>query len=372
VRKGILVSILLVLCTGDGFTQEPEFNGRKLSEWVAKLKQDQNPRLRMSSVLALSQIALANPETTPLVASAFAQAIRTDASVSVRRAAAKSFRSLNLENSTGGLQDLIASARTEQNEEVVNELMGVLGRYGERAKDAVTTISERMLSGSLRVQITAAESLGRIGEPAPIAYPVILKLLENQLPEARRAAVFALGRIPSKDSDKSADLLAKMLTDEKDSTLVCDGLVSLRLLGKTTPDVITFIKTMASHRDVMCRRELMMTLRAIGMGDQQVDESLINVLKNDSDLQIRQLAVTTIFVRLKNNPGNVIQVLSEPLKKDNAFQVRVVILEQLASLGAEGASALPLMRDAQKDPNPRVREAATSAIRRVEQAAQKK
>jgi hypothetical protein len=67
----------------------------------------------------------------------------------------------------------------------------------------------------------------------------------------------------------------------------------------------------------------------------------------------------------------LIPVLTERLKNDPAFEVRVAVAEELGALGAAGKPAIPALRIAQRDPQIKVREAARAALKVIEQPSQK-
>ena len=58
-------------------------------------------------------------------------------------------------------------------------------------------------------------------------------------------------------------------------------------------------------------------------------------------------------------------------RADPAFEVRVAVAEELGALGSAGKPAVPALRTAQRDPQIKVREAATAALKSIERSAQK-
>ena len=67
----------------------------------------------------------------------------------------------------------------------------------------------------------------------------------------------------------------------------------------------------------------------------------------------------------------LIPTLADRLKNDPDFEVRITIADELGALGPEGKEAVPALRQAQADPQVKVREAATAAVRKIERKVEK-
>jgi HEAT repeat protein len=87
---------------------------------------------------------------------------------------------------------------------------------------------------------------------------------------------------------------------------------------------------------------------------------------SDADKEVRAVAVRALTAVYGSDAAEVIPVMTERLKADTDFEVRVAIAEELGSFGPAGKKAVSALRAAMKDPQIKVREAATLAIRQIE------
>ena len=99
---------------GTARADEPTFNGRKLSEWLTVLKEDETPRKRRAAVVALGQIATGHRDSVGTVVAAVGRALRTDASPAVREQAAIVLGQMRPEETAAALTDLAESLRVEK------------------------------------------------------------------------------------------------------------------------------------------------------------------------------------------------------------------------------------------------------------------
>ena len=133
-----------------GCCGEASFQGKRVSTWVAQLK-DKDPAQRQEAVRALGQIG---PGAVAVLASAL-----QDPNINVRVAAADA-----------------------------------LGRIGEDAKAAVTALNDSLKDPDKTVRRHAAFALGIIDPENKVVVPALIESLKDQDLEVRRLAAVALGR----------------------------------------------------------------------------------------------------------------------------------------------------------------------------------
>jgi HEAT repeat protein len=347
----------LVLLAGiDGFSRrlaaadEPEFNGRKLGAWAVQLREDAVPRKRRAAVVALGQIAADHKDVLPEVLQHLGRALRNDASPAVREQAAVTIGQQKIEANAGSvLADLAESMRAEREPAVRREVAATLGRFGPAAKLAVQPLN----------------ALGRIGPDARTAAPDLLPLLKDAEKPVRQAAVFALGRVGPDDPAPVSAALVGVLSGT-DADLRREALLSLSLLGDRSPDVVSAIARVLADKDAEQRHQAVLALARFGPAARTVEDDLKRTFQTDSDKAIRSSAAHALCTAYGTDAKSLIPLMLDRLKSDPDFEVRAVVAEELGALGADGRSAVSALREAQRDPQIKVREAAAAAIKRIE------
>jgi HEAT repeat protein len=114
------------------------------------------------------------------------------------------------------------------------------------------------------------------------------------------------------------------------------------------------------------RRQAGLSLAKFGPAARPATSALTGVFRADPDKLARVYALHTLCTAYGSDAKELIPVFTGRLKTEPDFEVRVAIAEELGSMGPAGAPALPALRDAQRDPQVKVREAARSAIRQIE------
>ncbi len=344
---------------------EPEFAGRPLSAWATQLKEDDTPRRRRAAALALGQLGAANPETLPVVLAALGKAARTDASPDVRRQAVASVAQQKPDDSTAAVDDLTEALRAEKQPAVRLELATALGRFGPAAATAVKPLADCLPDPDAKLRTAAAAALGRIGPDASAAAPALLARLADTDPGVKREAVAAVSRVKPAEPSTVAAALVKLL-GPADATLRREVLESLGRLGDHGTATVTAVGTELGHADVEVRLAAAQTLNRFGPAATAASDRLTTAFRSDGSPRLREAAARTLVAVWKSEPGTAITALADRLPLDPAVEVRVTIAELLGGYGATAGPALPALRRARSDADPRVRQAATEAIRRVE------
>ncbi len=368
-RRVPVLAVALALtwgALGQAQTSDPEFNGRKMSEWVVMLKDDPVPRKRKVAVVALGQIGDAERSAIPAVLQAVTRALRNDASPVVREQAAVVIGQMKTEDAVAAVNDLTEAVRVEREPGVRKQIAVALARLGKLAKPAIQPLTGALKDADAGVRAAAADALGRIGPDAKPATAELLLLLKDANKAARQAAIFALGRVEPEELAEPASALVTILNNDPDPDLRKEALLALGFLGDTSSPVVAAVATVLSDKSTEMRALAALTLGKFGPAVRSAETELTKVIKTDSDKNVRLNAVRTICSGFGGDAAALIPMLSERLKADADFEVRVAIAEELGALGAAGKPALTALRNAQRDPQLKVREAATAAIKAIE------
>jgi HEAT repeat protein len=345
--------------------QDPEFGGRKLSEWLTILKEDEVVRKRRAAVVALGQIAAAHRDSAGPVVAAVGRALRTDASPAVREQAAVVLGQMRPEESAAALTDLTESMRTEREAAVKREVATALARLGRLAKPAVQPLTAALKDADPAVRAAAADALGRIGPDAQAAAPELLPLLKDAEKSVRRAAIFGLGRVDPEVKDAPAAALTEILKSDPDLDLRREALLALGFLGERSRTVAALAGVL-SDKNTELRALAALTLGRLGSAVRSVEADLLKALTSDPEKEVRLNLVRTLCSSYGADAPVLIPALTERLREDPAYEVRIAVAEELGALGQAGKSALPALRTAQRDPQIKVREAASAAIKSIE------
>lgn len=345
---------------------EPTFNDRKLSEWLTVLKEDETPRKRRAAVVALGQIASGHRDSLGTVVGAVGRALRTDASPAVREQAAVVLGQMRPEETAAALTDLAESMRVEKESAVRREVAVALARLGQVAKPAVLPLTAALTDADPTVRAAAADALGRIGPDARPAAPELLALLKDAQKPVRRSAVFALGRVDPEEKTAPAEALIGVLKSDADLDLRREALLALGFLGERSRPVVAALATVLADQNAELRALAALTLGKFGSAVRSVEADVLKALKSDPEKDVRLNLVRTLCSGYGSEAPALIPVLTERLKDDPAFEVRVAVAEELGGLGPAGKPAIPALRIAQRDPQIKVREAAASAIKSIE------
>lgn len=398
-RRLILTALALAILhplPSPAADDDPVFNGRKMTEWLTMLKEDSLPRKRRAAVLALGQVAAEHKEPKgPIdrILPALGKALRSDANPGVRTQAAVVLGQQSPDLTPLFLADLSEVIRVEKDGEVRRELAVALGRFGKLSRPAVVPLTEVLKDPSAPTRAAAAEALGRIGPDARPAAQALIPLLKDPDRTARQAAAFALGRVDPEDPEPVSAALTSALTAEqgwdrqltaaaaagssgvwagrRDSDLVLELIVSLGLLGDRSADVVLAVAARLADPTAEVRRQAGLSLGKFGPAARAAAEPLSTVFKADPDKLARIYALHTLCTAYRNEAKELIPVLTGRLKADPDFEVRVAIAEELGSMGPQGAPAVPALREAQRDPQIKVREAAVAAVRQIQKPPEK-
>jgi HEAT repeat protein len=372
------VVLALVVIAPLRAADDPSFNGRTMTEWLAILKDDSLVRKRKAALIALAQIVANDEEARKKAMPGIAKSLKVDGNAGVRAQAAVLLGQQPIEAAPLVLGDLAEALRAEKDSDVRKELAGAVGKFGRLSGAAVLPLVEVLKDPAATTRAAAADALGRIGKEARKAAPYVVPLAKDADRGVRFAAVFALGRLDPDDSETVAETLVELLDKEsakagkdRDGEMIALAIVSLGLLGEKSTEAVKSIARHLGAADVELRRLAALTLGRFGIVGRVASAELKKVFQEDADKTVRANALHSLAVGHGADTKDLIPILTPRLKSDPDYEVRVAIAELLGSLGANGKSAVPALQEARRDSQLKVREAAALAIRAIERPMEK-
>jgi HEAT repeat protein len=365
-----LLSLSLPSRAADG-KDDPEFNGRKMSEWVVMLKEDQTPRKRRAAAMSLGQIVADHKDVEAICKAALppiAKAVRSDPSPIVREQAALILGQQPAKEGAVYVSDLVECLRSEKDAKVKKEVATALGRFGVLSRSAVLALVAVLKDADAGARAAVADALGRIGPDAKGAAAELLPLVKDSDTGVRKAAIFALGRIDPDDPGPVTTALCTVMKGEKDRDIRLETITALGLLGDRSAEAAEAVALALPEKDAELRKAAVRSLAKLGRAAKPLAPKLKDLATNDPDKDVRIDAIHTLGVSFGADAKELIPFFAERLKADTEFEVRIGIADELGSLGATGKDALPALRVAQTDSQIKVRAAATAAIKQIEKA----
>lgn len=205
---------------------------------------------------------------------------------------------------------------------------------------------------SPEIRRTAAESLGKIGDPAAALF--ILPLVTDPAPAVRAAAAKALGRFSSDSTQVVLDALVRALEDSDNSVKQAASLA----IGEIEPasDQLGSVVSLVNARDIEVRRAAVRVLLQTDAG--RWFSALLPAV-HDSDSEVRQGVVAVLG---ESGELAVVGEIRKRLVDDSSPAVRAEAAYQLGKLGgSEARAALELA--SREDSEPGVRRWAATQLK---------
>lgn len=389
----LLLAVLLALPLTATAADDPSFNGRTLTEWLAILKDDTLVRKRRAAVVSIGQMMSGNSDARTKAIPALAKALKTDGNAGVRAQVANLLGQQGVEDAAQFLPDVAEAMRNEKDSDVRKEMAVAAGRFGKLSASVVLPLIDLLKDPAAPTRAAAAEALGRIGKDSRRAGPTIVALAADKDRAVQYAAVFALGRIDPEDTTAAAEAIVAVLEAEyakgpkatavgaglgglagssaRDSEMASAAIVSLGLLGEKSTEAVKLVAKYLPDPDADLRQLAARTLGKFGIIGRVASAELRKAFEADPDKLVRAYALNSLAATYGPDAKDLIPVLTARLNADADYEVRVAIAEQLGGLGAAGKDAVPALREARRDPQLKVREAAAFAIRQIERPIEK-
>ncbi len=371
-RPGATIATILALTLAAAFpppgsAQEPQYQGKKASEWLDIAANDASARKRALAAEALARLWREQQHLPSL--NGLVRTLRVDASPAVRLQCARLLQGLPERDIKGLARELAEALAAEKDARVRRELAVLIGRYPAVARLGVTGLIRALEDTEAATRIAAAEALAAAGEEAKSAAPQLVAMLQNADAGVRRAAVIALGRIRPEGAPAIAEQLAAMLHQTDDVELRRELLVALGLLQEKSSAVVAALVRMLDDKDDELRQRAVRILGSFGPDAAAAADPLLRAATKDPQRAIRVDAVHGFAAVLGDTFKARWRELL-PLLQDAEHLVRLAVVEEIGALGPAlqgDGEVLRLLRQRLSDPHVKVREAVAAVIKRIEQ-----
>lgn len=202
----------------------------------------------------------------------------------------------------------------------------------------------------------AATQLGDLGLAARAAVPGLAKALHDVYPEVRKSAAKALGQI----GRPAANALVEALTT-RDAGI---RKMAAQALGQAGPDVKKAVPDLIEALQDKVNDVRMAAIDALGeMGEEgkEAAPQLARLLR-DPNLRVRE----RVRAALASIGPAAVEPLSNALGEEEKIEVRMDAIQLIAVFGPAAKKAVPALRNALKDGDPRIRAAAANALGKME------
>lgn len=318
------------------------YQGKDVWEWTWQLHSP-NPPAREAAATALREIGPA--AVPPLL-----QKLRTDASAlrKLREWLGARVPGAMGRGMTKNLKPIsFASSRS----------MAATGlkALGTNASAAVPALLKAMHDPDSQVMWDAAGALGAVGETAVLG---LIPLVEDPLPQRRRAAIYALGEIGS-PSLPAVPALVRQLADRDLSYRESVTYTLSRIGPLAGPAVLKLVET--SHgeaRRVAARATVIVRPRAL------LSMPVLLAMAHDADAESRSAAIESLAA-MRISHTNALAVYRAALQDQNAL-VRTSAARALGEVCWKTRDDLPILAEIeQRDDNEAVRLAAREAMAKI-------
>jgi HEAT repeat protein len=177
--------------------------------------------------------------------------------------------------------------------------------FGVHAVAAISVLRKNLFPSYTDTALFSAEALGRIGEPAAIAVPELLRVIEERAvdPESdflriRESAAHSIGQIGPKANEATLKLL-NILGQTKDVEFKIKLATAVIRIDPGNMIAISAIDAIMKSPDTDTRQRMIFDLEDAGDGSRPV-LSIIKAATTDSDEDVRRCA-KRLLTRLENN-----------------------------------------------------------------------
>ena len=361
--------------------EDPDFKGKKLSEWVDLLQNGEKVEKRRAGLIALRLIG---PSKSRKVTPALIAAVRENSMEAIRSGAAAVLGDFAAKAQNDDdipldkIRDALASGmRTDKASSVREACARALGNMKGRARAAAGDLTLALKDSHSGTRSQAASALSKLGKDAREAVNDLQTALKNTKLEAltRTYCANALGRIGSPDALPAVPILKEVLADGKNSTDLRKSCAdALGEMGKDAADAVPALAAALTDKDsdVALRRSCVEALDAMA-GEARPGLTALRTALKDNDQFVRSFALHAIS-RMGGELGDdrktaVLGIMA--CMDDNVLEVRVAAIEALGNLGPDGLgdstkAAVDRLTGASRDPQKVISDAAKAALKKVQ------
>jgi HEAT repeat protein len=217
---------------------------------------------------------------------------------------------------------------------------------------AVAVLQARLADSDLGIRRAAVYALARMPDPAVSA--AIMARIDDPDPEIREAAVVAAARTPGAQAET---VLVEALNDESDGVkkVALDAIASRRI--QSARDAL---RILAGYRDTEVRRKVVNAFLALlGPGEAVAEYDLLTTLLYDKDPEIKQ-RVIPVFATIQERRA---MMMLSGLVIDPSPEVKLAVIDALAATGKR--DAMEGIQKAIFDESPLIRIAALQGLERL-------
>jgi len=171
-----------------------------------------------------------------------------------------------------------------------------LSGFGEHASEAIPVLRKNLFPSNTDVAFFSAEALGKIGEPAAVAVPDLVRVVEENSAASKptyfdvhQAATQALGRIGPKASP-AAPRLTALLAQTKDVELKIKLAVALMRIDPPNVTAVSEIELIMQAPEVDTRVGMMMELMGAGVASRPALKVIKSAAEKDKEPDVRGMA----------------------------------------------------------------------------------
>jgi HEAT repeat protein len=363
-----ILALTIVLGAGHGRGQdEPSVAGKKLPEWLQLLHSAENPKHRRAAVIALGIIG---PKVDGVVP-ALGKALRKDAEADVRREAAQVLRDMG-EAAADATEALAEALKGDKDDGVRATAAAALGRIGREARPGIPALIAALKDKHPGTRSAAADSLGQFGADARDAIPALAQSLDDPANDrfTRAHSAISLTRIGA-EADTAVPILTKVLQektagDPADVARFREVIVdSLGHYGPRAGESVPALIHLARESPLNLRRKAVVVLGKVGPDSRSALPVLREILKKETDKTLLCFTVRTLG-SLGPDSREAVPELAQRCRNDSPLEVRLAAIEELGRIGPDAREALEILMQSQKDVRPDVREAANTAVKKIQ------
>jgi HEAT repeat protein len=342
---------------------DPEFRGKRVTEWLKVLHEDPSPKRQQAALLVLE---LVGPKSR-FVVPGLARELREHPEAAIRAGCATLLGKFK-DQAALAVDPLAASVKQDKADAVRESAATALGKMERIALPAVPALTSALADKHAGTRAAAAESLGRLAmvdaESLADSVGPLTKALVDPAPIVRSYAAYALAPL-GKIATPAIGPLGDVLMKDKEPSVRKDSAKALAALGPiSAPAVPALTKTLAdaSNRPDV-RHHAAIALGAIGPDAVAAMPELIKAFK-DADKSVRCFSIYAVG-KLGPAGRQALPDLIRVLREDEVAEVRLAVIDQLGALGTDSPDAVDALTVATKDGRPAVREAAVEALKKL-------
>lgn len=362
----LISSLLALLSFAQQAEKENKVLGKSLPEWLAMLRDNENPKFRRAALIALE---VYGPKYNGVV-SGIVDALKKDSDVEVRRTAAQTLGRMGPD--ARAAVDVLGDKLQNDKSELVREaaaraLGGELIIHSETQVSALATALKDPYAGT---RAAAAETLRNLGEKARAALPDVVVALEDPKLDVytRIYSAQILGGI-GQNYERTLPALTSIAGDTtapvKVRLATIDAVAGLAENAKSATPLLA--KTLDDSTAGELRLAAAIALEKIGAEPKATWSAVKNALTSPTPA-LRHQAIR-LAGRAGSTEPEAITLLINRASKDDNTENRLAAIQELAELGAAARGAEEsLAKLAQDDARASIRDAAAAAAKKIKSA----